>query len=54
MSSDRSPEPKILVRARALKTLLEWCSDAIDFRDETDAQVAEAFDQLTTDAGSPL
>ena len=27
-------------------TLLEWCEDAIDFRDESDERAAEAFENL--------
>lgn len=37
-------EPKTAVTSSALKDLLMWCEDAIDFRDESDEWAAKAFD----------
>jgi len=37
---------KLLVSRRALADLLLWCEDAIDLRDETDAWIVPAFDEL--------
>jgi hypothetical protein len=39
--------PKTLVSADALRKLLQWCEDAIDFHDESDdAWVVPSFDTL--------
>jgi hypothetical protein len=40
-------DDKISVSRRALADLLLWCEDAIDFKDESDAWVATAFDELS-------
>lgn len=37
---------KTTVSTDSLQTLLRWCEDAIDFRDETDAEAAKAWDEL--------
>ena len=37
---------KTLVTTASLKMLLAWCEDAIDFRDESDADAAAAFETL--------
>jgi hypothetical protein len=41
-----SKSEKTLVTTSSLKTLLAWCEDAIDFRDESDADAAAAFETL--------
>lgn len=34
------------VPTESLKTLLKWCEDAIDFKDDTDAAAAQAWHTL--------
>jgi hypothetical protein len=40
-------DDKISVSRKALADLLMWCEDVIDFKDESDAWVAAAFDELS-------
>ncbi len=37
---------KTAVPTESLKSLLEWCEDAIDFRDESDEVAAKAWNVL--------
>lgn len=37
------------VNKAALKTLLLWCEDAIDFKNESDDDAASAFDKIWDD-----
>jgi|tagenome__1003787_1003787.scaffolds.fasta_scaffold20757175_3 hypothetical protein len=38
---------KTLVSTAQLKTILEWCGDAIDFNDDTDELAAKAWEALS-------
>lgn len=38
--------PTTSVPADALKTLLQWCEDAIDFNDDTDQAAAAAWNTI--------
>lgn len=40
---------KTLVSTAALGTLMQWCEDAIDFRDDSDERAAKAFAALMAD-----
>lgn len=37
---------KTSVPTESLKTLLEWCEDAIDFKDDSDNSAAKAWETL--------
>lgn len=40
------------VSTAALRTLMQWCEDAIDFNDESDELAAKAFETLATELNS--
>ena len=45
----RESRVKVLVTLGALKPLLAWANDAIDFDEESDSHAANAFEILTSE-----
>ena len=50
MTKKRIRKKQVVVSQRSLRTLLEWCNDAIDFKDEADKRAARAFNLMVEQA----